>query len=222
MFKSFIAIGLLALLNGVQGTILPSREEVKGGDILILDPLPLLFIPSSEIVNRQHRVAQTSNSTCTNTSGFQIGSQSDLDALSTCSTVTGNIIIDSISIASVTIPQGVQHVKGDLRVSQIKSVVSFSASGLQSISGTFELLNLTGLQSLTAPSLTSVGGINFVILPLLQTMSLGITEAGNVRISDTQLSALNGLSLSTVGDLGIGMVLHNVTNSRQQSFPSFC
>jgi len=169
LFKSSIAIGLLALLNTVQ--------------------------------------AQSSNSTCTNTNGFNIASQSDLDALSSCSTVTGNIIINSISIPSVTIPQGVQHVKGDLRVSQIVSVVSFTASGLQSISGTFELLNLTGLQSLSAPSLTSVGGINFVILPLLQTMTLGITEAGNVRISDTQLSALNGLSLSTVGDLGIGMTL---------------
>jgi hypothetical protein len=205
LFKSSIAIGLFALLNTVQGTILPTEEEGKGGDDIYR--LPLLFLSSFEIVNRQQRVAQSSNSTCTNTNGFNIGSQSDLDALSSCSTVTGNIIINSISIPSVTIPQGVQHVKGDLRVSQIVSVVSFSASGLQSISGTFELLNLTGLQSLSAPSLTSVGGINFVILPLLQTMTLGITEAGNVRISDTQLSALNGLSLSTVGDLGIGMTL---------------
>jgi hypothetical protein len=75
---------------------------------------------------------------------------------------------------------------------------------LQSISGTFELVNLTGLTTLSAPSLTSVGSINFVILPLLQSMNLGINEAGNVRISDTQLSALTGLSLSTVSDLGIG------------------
>jgi hypothetical protein len=82
-------------------------------------------------------------------------------------------------------------------------LTTFEADNLQSITGTFELVNLTGLTTLTAPSLTTVGGISFVILPLLQTMNLGINEAGTVRISDTQLSALTGLSLTTVGDLGI-------------------
>jgi hypothetical protein len=79
-----------------------------------------------------------------------------------------------------------------------------SAAGLQSISGTFELSNLTALTTVTAPSLASVGAINFVILPLLSSMTLGIRQAGNIRISDTQLSTLTGISLSSVGDFGVG------------------
>jgi hypothetical protein len=195
MLRRFIA-GLIAL-SLVQGTILSARAEV-------VDSLPLLSLVSSEIVNHQHRVAQ-SNSSCSNSNGFSIQSQSDLDALSSCTTVTGNINIDSVAISSVTIPSTVEKIDGDLRVSQISSVTSFLASGLTSITGTFQLLNLTGLTTLSAPSLTSVGAINFVILPLMQTMTLGIQEAGNVLISDTQLSSLTGLSLSSVSDLDISM-----------------
>jgi len=95
--------------------------------------------------------------------------------------------------------------------------VSFTASGLQSIAATFELLNL---QTLSVLSLRSVGGINFVILPLLQSMSLSLTQAGNVRISDTQLSALDSLSLSTVGDFGIGKPVKYVSDRRQRFLSS--
>src|SRR5436190_17337987 len=194
MYKSSVAIGLLALFcarfNLVQGTILPPArvEEEKGGEITI-DPLPLLLPSSFEIVNRQHGVAQ---SECSNDSGFEIHAQSDLDALSGCTTVKGNIEVKSVSFSIVKIPQGVEKVEGDVSISQTSVVTSFTASGLQTITGTFELLNLTAFNILNAPNLTSVGGINFVILPNLQTMTLGLSEAGNIRISDTQLSALSG------------------------------
>jgi len=218
-------VGLFALLfTLVQGTLLPPTTEQEeevivgcmgggccGGDgcssqVEVIDRLPLLLVPSSEIVNRQHRVAQSSNSSsqCSN-STFTIQSQSDLDALTGCTTVTGTININAVAIDTVTIPASVETVNGDVNVQQISSLTTFTASGLKSITGTFQLLNLTGLQTLTAPSLTSVGGINFVILPLLATMTLGITEAGDVRISDTQLSSLSGFSLTTVTDFGIGM-----------------
>jgi hypothetical protein len=222
MVKSSITLGLLALFclrfcTFVQGTLLPpSRREIgQGGDInLVIHRLPLLSLVSSKIVNHQRVIAQGGNSTCNNTSGFEIQSQSDLDAFGSCTTVNGNILIQSISIDTVTIPNSVTKVIGNVQVGQISALTTFTASGLQSISGTFELLNLTGLQTLSAPSLTSVGGINFVILPLLQTMTLGITQAGDVRISDTELSTLSGFSLSTVNDFGIGIVLKFGINSR--------
>jgi hypothetical protein len=209
MYKSSFAIGLFALFcvqfDLIQGTILPTRveEEDTRGDIII-GRLPLLFLSSSEIVNRQHGVAQGGNASCSNSSGFNIQSQSDLDALSSCTTVTGSITIKAVSMDSVTIPAGVEHVDGDISVSLTSTITTFSASSLQSISGQFELLNLTGLQTLTAPSLSSVGSISFVILPLLNSMSLGINEAGSVTISDTELNTLSGFSLSTVGGFEIG------------------
>jgi len=217
MYTSSVAIGLLGLFSAfAQGTSSPhshgeeeGRREVALAQVVVVDRLPLLSLPSHEIVNRQHGVAQNSssgNSTCSNTSGFEIQQQSDLDALGSCTTVTGNIIITAVAIDTVTIPQGVQKVTGDVSVSQTSSVTTFTASGLQTITGTFELLNLTALQTLTAPSLTTVGGINFVILPLLATMSLGINSVGNVIISDTELSALDGFSLETVNDFDISIV----------------
>jgi hypothetical protein len=222
MFKSSILVSILAAFSLVQGTNSPSTQEARRDDTVI-DRLQLLFLPSSEIVaNHRRGVAQTGNSTCSNTAGFNIGSQSDLDALATCTNITGSIVINSISISSVTIPQSVTLINGDLRIDQISSLVSVTANGLKTITGTFELLNLTALQTLTAPSLTSVGGINFVILPLLQSMTLGITQAGNVRISDTQLSALTGLSLTSVGDFGVGKFISLLSNHRQQSIPAIC
>ena len=216
-------VGLFALLfTLVQGTLLPSptKEQEEeffgclgggscasggGSQVDVIDRLPLLLVPSSEIVNRQHRVAQSNSSSACSNSTFTIQSQSDLDALTGCTTVTGTININAVAIDTVTFPASVETVNGDVNVQQISSLTTFTASGLKSITGTFQLLNLTGLQTLTAPSLTSVGGINFVILPLLATMTLGITEAGDVRISDTQLSSLSGFSLTTVTDFGIGM-----------------
>ena len=164
----------------------------------------LLLLSSLEIVNRQPGVAQSGNSTCSNTNGFEIKAQSDLDALTGCTTVTGDITITAVSLTDVTFPLSVTKVEGDVTVSSTSTITGFTALGLHSISGTFELLNLTALQTLDAPSLTSVGGINFVILPLLQSTTFDINQAGNIRISDTQLSSLSGFSLTSVNDFGIG------------------
>ena len=222
MYKTAIACGLFALAALVQGTSSSPRDcepgglgggvgsvatvpETSGGP-LTMPRLPLRSLPSAEIVNHQHLVAQGGNDSCSNSSGFQIESQSDLDALGSCSTVTGSSIVKAVAMDAVNIPSGVLHVTGDVSVSLTSSVTSFSAPGLESIGGTFELLNLTALQSVNAPSLTSVGGINFVILPLLTTMTFGINDAGNIVISDTQLASLDGFSLTTVNDFGISRV----------------
>jgi hypothetical protein len=87
------------------------------------------------------------------------------------------------------------------------SLTTFTADGLQSISGIFELLNLTALVLVSAPNLTSVGGIDFAILPLLETLTLDINQASSLRISDTELTAF-GVSITSVGDFSIGF-FHN-------------
>lgn len=88
---------------------------------------------------------------------------------------------------------------------QMTSVTTFIADGLQSISGVFELLNLTALEVVSAPNLTSVGGIDFAILPSLQTLTLDINQAGSLRISDTELTAFS-VSITSVGDFSIGFL----------------
>lgn len=122
----------------------------------------------------------------------------------------GTINITAVGFSQVTLPSTIVTVEGDVTIAQTSSVSSFSASGLEKITGTFTLLNLTALSSITAGSLTSVGGIYFSILPVFQTMSLGISDAGDVLISDTQLSSLSGLSLSSVNSFDIGTCHHRL------------
>ena len=174
--------------------------------------LPLPSVVSRENVNRQHGVAaQGSNNTaCSSSSGFNIQSQGDLDSLSSCETVFGTINITAVSFSQITLPSTISTVEGDVTIAQTSAVTSFTASGLEKITGTFTLLNLTALASITAGSLTSVGGLYFSILPVFQTMSLGITDAGDVLISDTQLSSLSGLSLASVNSFDIGTPRHRL------------
>jgi hypothetical protein len=113
--------------------------------------------------------------------------------------------VNSVAIDNITIPQGVRHIVGDVSVSGISALASFTASGLQSISGTLDLFNLNTLQTLTLPNLVSVGSINFTLLPQLQSMNLGINEAENVSILFTGLNYLDGISLSSVNDFGVSM-----------------
>ena len=148
-------------------------------------------------------VAQSnSNSACTSSSGFNISSQSDLDNLAQCTTLTGDLVIQS-QLASGTL-NTVKTITGNLEILQDITMTYFSAPALQSIGGTFQLINLTILSSLSMPSLTSVGAIDFEILPALQALNFGgVTSAANVLITDTQLASLNGIQLSTVGTFDI-------------------
>ena len=182
--------------------------------IFVIVCLPL-FLASSENVNRQRDVAQNPSSACSNSSGFVIHSQGDLDQLSSCGIVSGSIIISGVSMTSVNIPQGIQHVDGDITVSLTPTITSFSAPGLQSISGTFELLNLTQLQTLTAGSLSSVSNLTFIILPSLSSMTMAISEANTIHISDTELGTLDGISLTSVGDFGVGKSSYGCHNSKR-------
>jgi hypothetical protein len=139
---------------------------------------------------------------CSNSNGFNITSQSDLDNLSSCQNLTGNVIIQS-SIPQASL-NGVQRVDGDVRVLQDNVMTSFSAPDLETITGAFTLVNLTILSSLSLPQLTQVGSIDFEILPALQTRTFGgITQADDILITDTQLSSLNGIQLSSVHSFNI-------------------
>ena len=71
-------------------------------------------------------------------------------------------------------------------------------------------------------SLSSVGSIKWSALPQLQKLdfSTGISEAGNVAITNTGLTNLNGISLKTVGDFDItentnlkSVNVNNLTNA---------
>ena len=116
--------------------------------------------------------------------------------------MTGSVLVTGT--AGTLNLNGVRSISGDLSITQVITLTSFSAPSLQSISGTFRLVNLTILNSLNMPQLTTVGDIDWEILPALQTPTFGgITQADNILITDTQLSSLNFFNLNNVGDFNI-------------------
>ncbi|OLL24320.1 Protein ecm33 [Neolecta irregularis DAH-3] len=139
---------------------------------------------------------------CSNSNGFQIASQADLDALQDCQTVKGDVIVTR-DLPSLSVPSGLTAIQGDFLVAQAISMTSLTASSLQSISGKFQLLNLTILTTLNMPSLTSVGTLDWTTVPALRSYVTAITTANSVSIIDTRLEDLSGFSLKSLGGANI-------------------
>ncbi|KAJ5881772.1 Leucine rich repeat 5 [Penicillium soppii] len=130
----------------------------------------------------------------------KIKTQSDADGINTCSTISGDITIDE-SYSGDLILSGIEKITGGLSCSEGANVSSITASELTSIGKTFDLEGLTTLTLLDFAQLDSVGSINWDALPKLQSLNFakGVTEAGDVSITNTGLTDLNGISLQTVG-----------------------
>ena len=96
--------------------------------------------------------------------------------------------------------------KGDFIAEHNGRLTGLSSSSLNSVSGEFRLTNLTGLSSLAFTSLSSVGSISWTSLNALDSLTFGepgIEKAKSVVISDTFLSSLDGIDITTLSDLDI-------------------
>ncbi|KKY19979.1 putative gpi-anchored cell wall organization protein ecm33 [Phaeomoniella chlamydospora] len=148
-----------------------------------------------------------SNGTCPDTDddgAYTITSQSEADALSSCTTFDGTVVIDSSVSGNIQI-NGVQQITGNLSAYNATALTSISTDQLNAIGGYFRLEEITVLSTLQMSSLTSVDVINFVGLPNLQslTFSSGVQKASGVRIVNTQLQSLDGIELDSVGAMEV-------------------
>ncbi|KAK9429963.1 hypothetical protein V1505DRAFT_139940 [Lipomyces doorenjongii] len=147
-------------------------------------------------------IVNAATSVCNETS-ITANVQSDLDNLSGCTTFGGDIIL-SPTLTTATI-NGIQTISGNLICNNNTQITSISAPSLQKIGGTFQLSQLTILNTLSFPRLSSIGSINWVTLPAVSGLSFttGVTSCQDVIISDTDLSSLTGINLTTVSKLDI-------------------
>lgn len=127
----------------------------------------------------------------------ELNSQADVDAIASCNTLEGDVILGE-DLTMVSLPN-LQQIKGDFVATKASDLVSIDLERLRSISGEFKLQELTSLSALRAPALTRVGSITWITLPKLISLNFDskITDAKNVRISDTQLNSLEGIDLKT-------------------------
>lgn len=145
--------------------------------------------------------AASSDSCGKSGSATNITVQADADALSGCTTVEGDIVILPAAANSITF-NGIQQIAGSLTADGATNLTAINAPDLASIGDVFSLSSIILLTSLNFPELTSVGSIDWKALPNLQalTFTQGVTKAGSVSITNTGLTDLSGIELSTVGD----------------------
>lgn len=134
-----------------------------------------------------------------------INAPADATGLSSCSTFKGSIVVNTGASGQVDLT-GIQQISGDLIAQNNGVLTSLSSSTLQSIGGSFTLTNLTGLSNLQFTALSSVGSIVWQSLTALDTLTFGtpgVTTAKNIEISDTFLSSLDGIDVTSVQNLNI-------------------
>ncbi|KAK9326227.1 hypothetical protein V1517DRAFT_358840 [Lipomyces orientalis] len=156
-----------------------------------------LLVSALVIAGAANAAANVCNETITATT------QADLDNLSGCTTFGANIILaETLTTATLS---GIQTISGNLICNNNTQITSISAPNLQTIGGKFELKQLTILNTLSFPRLTTVGAINWVTLPAVSGLSFtaGVSSCDDVYISDTDLSTLDGINLTTVSSLDI-------------------
>ncbi|KAK4448272.1 hypothetical protein QBC34DRAFT_116820 [Podospora aff. communis PSN243] len=146
--------------------------------------------------------AQTATCTVSTTT---INSQADATGLAGCKTVRGSVLIAPLAGAAIDI-SGPSQITGDLKILDNRVLESFKSNDLTIVGGAFTMLNVTRLSSLVLPSLTRVKSLNWQTINALDTASIGppgLTEAEEVIISDTFLSSLEGIDLSSVTNMDI-------------------
>ncbi|KAK6524311.1 hypothetical protein TWF694_005963 [Orbilia ellipsospora] len=160
---------------------------------------------------------------------IKIETQSDLDGLVTCTTISGDLVLGP-NLVTATI-NTIRTIKGDLIVANAVNLQTLIAPELASIEGTFNMTSLTVLGTLTFNSLKSVGQIYWQTLPALTTLGFAaqVTQADKVTITDTILESLDGINLVSVQQFNINnnrylkevtVQLTNITDSLAIEFNS--
>jgi hypothetical protein len=117
-----------------------------------------------------------------------------------CTVVKGDIIIDK-KVAGAVVINGPEQIQGNFVAKNGGDIISISSTSIESIDGNFQLENLEALSNLEFSSLKSLDGLSFIKLPRLGELNFGtegVTKIKSIRITDTFISDLSGLSVATV------------------------
>ncbi|KAF3922952.1 hypothetical protein ABW20_dc0101830 [Dactylellina cionopaga] len=145
-------------------------------------------------------LARVANAQCTETT-TTANSQADLDALSACATLTGDLVLGS-GLVTANI-NGIKTIRGNLLADNDATLLRITAPDITTIGGTLGLTTLTLLSTVDLPALRSVHEIYLQTLPSLTTLGFQVNQVSIVRITDTQLGSLDGIDTATIQELDV-------------------
>jgi hypothetical protein len=138
---------------------------------------------------------------CGHTGGYvSIANPSDLDSISKCTTIAGDLIITPASgeLSSIDLPSGLQGISGSLIFDgqSTASTVSITASGLSSV-GSTQSTGAQGLSDIVTNSGLIIG--NFPSLTNFSFPNLANIQSNFLVENNPQVSGINMPGLSNVG-----------------------
>lgn len=140
---------------------------------------------------------------CPNQQKVTVESDDDVEKLfdQSCDDFSGDIVLGQ-NVKSPSFPY-LRRIDGDFTVNNAVDMVSLSAPKLSVVSGQFMLKECTTLREIDTPQLSEVGSLKLQTLPALVKLGMNITKAGNVLITDTTLTSLEGLNVVEVDNYSV-------------------
>ncbi|KAI8988147.1 hypothetical protein BDF20DRAFT_308337 [Mycotypha africana] len=139
---------------------------------------------------------------------LKVTNQSDLDAISNCATFKGNIEINGLSAVPNLHLNGVEHIIGDLVLTNNNDLVSFEAAALTKVEGALRIENHILLNQVQLPHLKAARLVSFSVLPALDVIAFpsGLTHVEQMKVEDTRAPTVHGFLADRVGTF---MLLNN-------------
>lgn len=133
-----------------------------------------------------------------------------------CDVIDAIVTVDE-SVEGNLVINGPKQLKQDFIVSNATKLLSLSSTTINAIGGKFQLQNLEFLATLEMGALRTLNQIEFIKLTQLSKINFGangVTKVNSIRITDTFISDLSGLSVAAVENFQIN------DNSKLNKFDS--
>ncbi|KAF7729509.1 hypothetical protein EC973_004183 [Apophysomyces ossiformis] len=135
---------------------------------------------------------------------LKAASQADLDSIKLCKTYKGTISIENTGAADIKL-DGIELLEGDLTVSDNSALTRLTMPALEAVNGAIKLQNNKLLNTLDMRKLAALRSFEISVHPALNLLSFpsGLSQADRLMVTDTTVTQINGLKLSSISDMVI-------------------
>ncbi|KAG0171354.1 hypothetical protein DFQ30_001109 [Apophysomyces sp. BC1015] len=135
---------------------------------------------------------------------LKAGSQSELDSIKSCMTYKGTITIENTGATDLKL-DGIELLEGDLVISDNSALTRFTLPALEAVNGVVKFQNNKLLNTLDMRKLAGLRSFEISVHPALNLLSFptGLSQAERFMVTDTTVTQINGLKLSSIGDMVI-------------------